>query len=42
TIASRYMRNSLILAKLIQSNKTTDIFSGKVQYYFKHLLDLSI
>ncbi|CAI2171198.1 14087_t:CDS:2, partial [Funneliformis geosporum] len=27
---------------IIQSDEMTDIFSGEVQYYFEHSLDLSI
>jgi hypothetical protein len=42
TIAPRYMRNSHILAKFIQSDETTDVFPGEVQYYFEHSLDLPI
>src|SRR5207248_3300675 len=39
-IASRYRKNSYILAKFIQDNETIDTFPGEVQFYFTHTIDL--
>src|ERR1043166_9520386 len=39
-IASRYRKNLYILAKFIQDNETIDTFSGEVQFYFTHTIDL--
>ena len=39
-IAPRYRKNSYILAKFIQDNETIDTFSGEVQFYFTHTIDL--
>ena len=39
-IASRYRKNSYILAKFIQDNEMIDTFPGEVQFYFTHTIDL--
>jgi len=39
-IASRYRKNSYILAKFIQDNESIDTFPGEVQFYFTHTIDL--
>ena len=39
-ITSRYQKNSYILVKFIQENETVDIFSGEVQFYFIHTINL--
>ncbi|RIA94548.1 hypothetical protein C1645_817809 [Glomus cerebriforme] len=39
-LISLYANNSHILAKFIQDNNSIDLFSGQVQYYFKHTLRL--
>ena len=39
-IAPRYQKNSHILAKFIQDNKTVDTFSDKVQFFFTHTIVL--
>src|SRR5207248_4650222 len=41
-IASRYQKNSYILAKFIQDNETINTFLGEVQFYFTHTIDLPI
>ncbi|GES84066.1 hypothetical protein GLOIN_2v415082 [Rhizophagus clarus] len=38
--APRYQRSSYILAKFIQDDEIIDIFSGHVQYYFEHTVQL--
>ena len=40
-MASRYLKNVNVLAKFIQNNETTDLFSGQVQYYFEHTVRIS-
>src|SRR5439155_26816641 len=40
-IASRYRKNSHILAKFIQDNETVDTFPGEVQFFFTHTIVLS-
>jgi hypothetical protein len=39
-LTPRYKKNSYILAKFTQENNTVEIFSGQVQYYFEHELQL--
>ena len=39
-LALQYKKNSHILAKFIQSNNLIELFSGQVQYYFEHKLQL--
>jgi len=34
------MKNSYILAKFIQDDEATEIFPGRVQYYFEHSIEL--
>jgi len=36
----RFYKNSFIFAKFIQENNMTDLFSGQVQYYFEHEVNL--
>jgi hypothetical protein len=40
-IALQYLKNTNILAKFIQDNKTTDIFPGQIQYYFEYTMRIS-
>jgi hypothetical protein len=40
TFAPRYRRSSNILAKFIQDDETIDMFSGQVQFYFEHIIQL--
>ena len=35
-MAPRFFKNAHILAKFIQDNETSDLFSGQVQYYIEH------
>src|SRR5436305_3336825 len=37
-MSSRYLKNAFVLAKFIQNDETTDLFSGQVQYYFEHTI----
>ena len=39
TLASRYQRSSNILAKFIDKNDAVDIYPGRVQFYFEHLVE---
>ena len=38
--ALRYLRNSFILAKFIQSNGSVKIYSGQVQFFFEHEVNI--
>ena len=42
TITSRHQRNSHVIAKFIQVDETTDLYSSKVQFFFTHSIMLSI
>src|SRR5277367_627359 len=37
-MAPRYLKNANVLAKFIQNNEATDLFPGRVQYYFEHTI----
>ncbi|GET59475.1 hypothetical protein GLOIN_2v1484835 [Rhizophagus irregularis DAOM 181602=DAOM 197198] len=36
----RYQRSSYVTSKFIQDDKSVDIFSGQVQFYFEHTVPL--
>src|SRR6266498_5138224 len=40
SISLRHVKSSYILAKFIMSDENVDCYSGQVQYYFSHTIDL--
>jgi len=36
----RYLKNSFVLAKFVQENDSVESFSGQIQYFFEHEVNL--